>query len=65
MTFAEDGIADRVSRRSHEICGQQVLMGELMSFVLLDGRMLTVGVFLIIQNLEKLKKFAICFLTKL
>ncbi|PSS30749.1 Heterogeneous nuclear ribonucleoprotein like [Actinidia chinensis var. chinensis] len=24
VTFAEDGIADRVSRRSHEICGQQV-----------------------------------------
>ncbi|KAL6993754.1 hypothetical protein U1Q18_011870 [Sarracenia purpurea var. burkii] len=24
VTFAEDGVADRVSRRSHEICGQQV-----------------------------------------
>ncbi|KAK2657479.1 hypothetical protein Ddye_010531 [Dipteronia dyeriana] len=24
VTFAEDGAADRVSRRSHEICGQQV-----------------------------------------
>ncbi|XP_028103533.1 heterogeneous nuclear ribonucleoprotein 1-like isoform X2 [Camellia sinensis] len=23
VTFAEDGVADRVSRRSHEICGQQ------------------------------------------
>ena len=32
VTFAEDGIADRVSRRSHEICGQQVLMGELTVF---------------------------------
>ncbi|MFS8030949.1 putative nucleotide-binding alpha-beta plait domain superfamily, RNA-binding domain superfamily [Helianthus anomalus] len=26
VTFAEDGVADRVSRRSHEICGQQVLV---------------------------------------
>ncbi|KAF9682390.1 hypothetical protein SADUNF_Sadunf05G0104100 [Salix dunnii] len=24
VTFAEDGVADRVSRRSHEICGHQV-----------------------------------------
>ncbi|KAA3461349.1 heterogeneous nuclear ribonucleoprotein A2-like protein 1-like isoform X2 [Gossypium australe] len=24
VTFAEDGVADRVSHRSHEICGQQV-----------------------------------------
>ncbi|KAG5535618.1 hypothetical protein RHGRI_023394 [Rhododendron griersonianum] len=24
VTFAEDGVAERVSRRSHEICGQQV-----------------------------------------
>lgn len=24
VTFAEDGVADRVSRRPHEICGQQV-----------------------------------------
>ncbi|GMH24081.1 hypothetical protein Nepgr_025924 [Nepenthes gracilis] len=24
VTFAEDGVADRVARRSHEICGQQV-----------------------------------------
>ncbi|KAK3015459.1 hypothetical protein RJ639_006821 [Escallonia herrerae] len=24
VTFAEDGVADRVSRRQHEICGQQV-----------------------------------------
>lgn len=24
MTFAEDGVADRVARRSHEICGHQV-----------------------------------------
>nr|DAD21540.1 TPA_asm: hypothetical protein HUJ06_023003 [Nelumbo nucifera] len=24
VTFAEDGVADRVSRRSHEICGQEV-----------------------------------------
>ncbi|KAF8377548.1 hypothetical protein HHK36_030930 [Tetracentron sinense] len=24
VTFAEDGVADRVSRRAHEICGQQV-----------------------------------------
>ncbi|KAL6224810.1 hypothetical protein ACLB2K_003665 [Fragaria x ananassa] len=24
VTFGEDGVADRVSRRSHEICGQQV-----------------------------------------
>lgn len=24
MTFTEDGVADRVSRRSHEIRGQQV-----------------------------------------
>jgi RNA-binding protein Musashi len=24
VTFAEEGVADRVSRRSHEICGQQV-----------------------------------------
>ncbi|XP_068637203.1 uncharacterized protein [Aristolochia californica] len=24
VTFAEDGVADRVSRRTHEICGQQV-----------------------------------------
>ncbi|MFS7953819.1 putative RNA recognition motif domain, nucleotide-binding alpha-beta plait domain superfamily [Helianthus anomalus] len=24
VTFAEDGVADRVSRRSHEICGKQV-----------------------------------------
>ncbi|XP_059639829.1 uncharacterized protein LOC132282238 isoform X2 [Cornus florida] len=24
VTFAEDGVADRVSRRSHEICGQKV-----------------------------------------
>ncbi|KAI7746916.1 hypothetical protein M8C21_020645 [Ambrosia artemisiifolia] len=24
VTFADDGVADRVSRRSHEICGQQV-----------------------------------------
>lgn len=27
VTFGEDGVADRVSRRSHEICGQQVLDG--------------------------------------
>ncbi|KAF5758438.1 putative nucleotide-binding alpha-beta plait domain superfamily, RNA-binding domain superfamily [Helianthus annuus] len=26
VTFAEDDVADRVSRRSHEICGQQVLV---------------------------------------
>lgn len=26
MTFAEDGVADRVSRRTHEICGHQVLL---------------------------------------
>ncbi|MFS7949955.1 putative nucleotide-binding alpha-beta plait domain superfamily [Helianthus anomalus] len=26
VTFAEDGVADRVSRRSHEICGQQVVL---------------------------------------
>ena len=25
VTFAEDGVADRVSRRPHEICGQQVV----------------------------------------
>ncbi|KAM0071147.1 hypothetical protein Hdeb2414_s0001g00021581 [Helianthus debilis subsp. tardiflorus] len=25
VTFAEDGVADRVSRRSHEICGKPVL----------------------------------------
>lgn len=25
MTFAEEGVADRVSRRPHEICGHQVL----------------------------------------
>lgn len=25
VTFAEDGIADHVARRSHEICGQPVL----------------------------------------
>lgn len=24
MTFDEDGVAERVSRRQHEICGQQV-----------------------------------------
>ncbi|MFS8011732.1 hypothetical protein Hanom_Chr14g01312521 [Helianthus anomalus] len=24
VTLAEDGVADRVSRRSHEICGQHV-----------------------------------------
>lgn len=24
MTFADDGVADRVARRSHEICGHQV-----------------------------------------
>ena len=24
MTFAENGVADRVARRSHEICGQEV-----------------------------------------
>lgn len=24
MTFADEGVADIVSRRSHEICGQQV-----------------------------------------
>ncbi|KAJ0770750.1 hypothetical protein HanPI659440_Chr07g0261241 [Helianthus annuus] len=24
VTFAEDGVVDRVSRRSHEICGKQV-----------------------------------------
>ncbi|XP_043713314.1 heterogeneous nuclear ribonucleoprotein A1, A2/B1 homolog isoform X2 [Telopea speciosissima] len=24
VTFAEDGVAERVSRRSHEICGQQI-----------------------------------------
>ncbi|GAV73675.1 RRM_1 domain-containing protein/RRM_6 domain-containing protein [Cephalotus follicularis] len=24
VTFAEDGVADRVSRRTHEICGQQI-----------------------------------------
>lgn len=29
MTFAEDGVADRVSRRSHEICGQQVCINSL------------------------------------
>ncbi|XP_057762864.1 heterogeneous nuclear ribonucleoprotein 1 isoform X1 [Arachis stenosperma] len=26
VTFAEDGVADRVSRRPHEICGQQVAL---------------------------------------
>lgn len=24
VTFADDGVADRVARRSHEICGHQV-----------------------------------------
>ncbi|KAF5793167.1 hypothetical protein HanXRQr2_Chr09g0414421 [Helianthus annuus] len=31
MTFAEDGVADRVSRRSHEICGQQLVAGSATS----------------------------------
>lgn len=30
VTFAEDGVADRVSRRPHEICGQQVLRNDFL-----------------------------------
>lgn len=30
VTFAEDGVAERVSRRTHEILGQEVLNSMLM-----------------------------------
>lgn len=43
VTFGEDGVSERVSRRSHEICGQQVLDGVNSHFFCL----LTYGSFFI------------------
>lgn len=40
MTFADDGVADRVARRSHEICGHQVLTPYMLDWILLSVELL-------------------------